>query len=316
MASSSCWVYPCYGPGRRNLTHSQKARSNMPHRNTLLAAAPYFQTRFESDEWASKHYQPSILSVFTVTNLATVAVLAKVQKNASYPWRITVALLMTSIVFTLLAFSTVIMKDISVRVYFGFLMVMVFGASLATGINQNGLFAYVLGFDREEYTQAIMGGQGLAGVLPCIVQILSALAVAPTKKRTKLQYHRGRRRRSRRSFTSSPQRPSRFLRCCPSSISSRDSQQPSQSGRMKTTRRLRSLSMTNPWVCGLSSRSSGLRRRLFSCALLSRWCSPCTRPRLSLSMALGVLGCLRNPCSSRWPFCSGTWAIRSAGWQS
>ncbi|KAJ5832964.1 hypothetical protein N7474_001275 [Penicillium riverlandense] len=150
--------------------------------NTLLAAAPYFHTRFESDEWASTHYQPSILSVFTVTNLASVAVLAKVQKNASYPWRITVALLMTSIVFTLLAFSTVIMKDISVRAYFGFLMVMVFGASLATGINQNGVFAYVLGFDRDEYTQAIMGGQGLAGVLPCIVQILSALVVAPTKK--------------------------------------------------------------------------------------------------------------------------------------
>ena len=56
-------------------------------------------------------------------------------------------------------------------------MLMVYGASLATGINQNGVFAYVSGFGREEYTQAIMAGQGVAGVLPCIVQILSVIVV-------------------------------------------------------------------------------------------------------------------------------------------
>ena len=56
-------------------------------------------------------------------------------------------------------------------------MLMVFGTSCATGMNQIGVFAYVSGFGRPEYTQAIMAGQGLAGVLPCIVQILSVLAV-------------------------------------------------------------------------------------------------------------------------------------------
>lgn len=144
----------------------------------FIAAAPYFYNRFQSDEWVSTHYQPSILSVWTVTNLGSVYILAKLQENASYPWRITFSLLIHSIVFTLLAFSTVVMKDVSARAYFGFVMVMVFGASLGTGINQNGVFAYVSGFGREEYTQAIMGGQGLAGVLPCIVQIFSVLAVS------------------------------------------------------------------------------------------------------------------------------------------
>ena len=62
--------------------------------------------------------------------------------------------------------------------YFVFVMLMVYGASLATGINQNGVFAYVSGFGREEYTQAIMAGQGVAGVLPCVVQILSVVVVA------------------------------------------------------------------------------------------------------------------------------------------
>lgn len=143
----------------------------------FLAAAPYFSRRFQSNDWAANHYQSSILSVSTVTNLGSVFILAKLQKDASYPRRILVSLIINIVVFSLLAFSTIIVNAVSVGVYFVFLMLMVFGTSLATGINQNGVFAYVSIFGREEYTQAIMAGQGVAGVLPCIVQILSVLAV-------------------------------------------------------------------------------------------------------------------------------------------
>lgn len=143
----------------------------------FLAAAPFFHQRFESDKWATTNYQSSILTVSTVTNLGSVFVLAKLQKSASYPKRIIASLLINITVFTLLAFSTFLLKDSSVKVYFGFVMIMVFGASLATGINQNGVFAYVSGFGREEYTQAIMSGQGLAGVLPPLAQMFSSLAV-------------------------------------------------------------------------------------------------------------------------------------------
>lgn len=152
--------------------------ANVEHpRNMFLAAAPYFYTRFQSDDWTRLHYQPSILSVSTVTNLGTAYILAKLQKNASYTWRITLSLFINCAVFTVLAFSAIFFTDGSARAYFGFLMVMVFGASLATGINQNGVFAYVSSFGRDEYMQAIMSGQGVAGVLPCIVQIFSVLAV-------------------------------------------------------------------------------------------------------------------------------------------
>ncbi|KAI2704903.1 hypothetical protein CBS147317_1855 [Penicillium roqueforti] len=147
--------------------------------NMFLAAAPYFYSRFQSDDWTRLHYQPSIQSMSTVTNLGAAFTLAKLQKNASYPQRITFSLLLNSVVFAILAFSAVVMTDSSPRAYFGFLMVMVCAASLATGINQNGVFAYVSGFGRDEYTQAIMSGQGVAGVLPCIVQIFSVLAVPP-----------------------------------------------------------------------------------------------------------------------------------------
>lgn len=149
----------------------------------FLAAAPYFHGRFESSEWVASHYQSSILSVSTVTNLGSAYILARLQKNVSYPWRITLSLLINCAVFTLLAFSTIVMNDISVGGYFAFLMIMVFGTSFATGLNQNGVFAYVAGFGREEYMQAIMSGQGVAGVLPCIAQIISVLLV-PSKAST------------------------------------------------------------------------------------------------------------------------------------
>ena len=56
-------------------------------------------------------------------------------------------------------------------------MLVVFTASLAAGLCQNGVFAYVSGFGVPGYTQAIMTGQAIAGVLPCIAQIVSVLSV-------------------------------------------------------------------------------------------------------------------------------------------
>ena len=104
-------------------------------------------------------------------------VLTNLQSNANYPNRIILSLILNIIGFTLLAISTVTFKTVSPGGYFAFLMVIVFVASLATGLCQNGVFAYVSGFGLQEYTQAIMAGQGVAGVLPCIAQIVSVLSV-------------------------------------------------------------------------------------------------------------------------------------------
>src|SRR6266487_736191 len=141
-------------------------------RNMFLAAAPFFQRRFASNEWVVTHFQSSILSVSCVTNLSSVFVLAKRQQNASYPRRISSSLILNIFVCGLLAISTVLFRGLSAVVYFVFLLILVFVASLATGLNQNGLFAYVTGFGRGEYTQAIMAGQAVVGVLPPIVEIV------------------------------------------------------------------------------------------------------------------------------------------------
>jgi equilibrative nucleoside transporter 1/2/3 len=143
----------------------------------FLAAAPYFQRRFKDNDNLLRNFQSAILSVSTVGNLGSMIVLTKLQARANYPKRITVSLTLNAVVFTLLALSTKLFLSVSAGVYFAFLMIMVFSASLATGMCQNGVFAYVSGFGREEYTQGIMSGQGVAGVLPALTQIISVLSV-------------------------------------------------------------------------------------------------------------------------------------------
>ncbi|KAI9754991.1 MAG: ERMES complex subunit [Chaenotheca gracillima] len=147
--------------------------------NMFLAAAPYFQSRFRDDKWILSHFQSAIISVSTVMNLGSMIVLTKLQSKASYPRRIASSLVLNAICFTLLAFSTRLFLNISPSGYLVFLLSMVLLASLATGFSQNGVFAFVSGYGRGEYTQAIMTGQAVAGVLPCIAQIVSVLSVPP-----------------------------------------------------------------------------------------------------------------------------------------
>ncbi len=145
----------------------------------FLAAAPYFQKRFRSDDWILAHFQSSIISVSTVTNLLSMLILANLQSKASYQKRIASALMINIVVFGLLALSTTYFRDVSASVYLGFILTMVFFTALATGLIQNGAFAFAAGFGPPQYIQAIMAGQGIAGVLPPIAQIVSVLAVPP-----------------------------------------------------------------------------------------------------------------------------------------
>ena len=173
--------YRCYGPGqsfpRKALPQVSVKLFVTSPRNMFLAAAPYFQARFATSDWLLTHFQSAIISVSTITNLVSMIVLTKLQRNASYTKRIIASLVINIICFTLLAISTTLFRNISANDYFAFLMVMVFAASLATGLCQNGLFAFVTGFGVSEYTQGIMTGQAVAGVLPCVAQIVSVLSV-------------------------------------------------------------------------------------------------------------------------------------------
>lgn len=150
----------------------------------FLAASPYFASRFLDDPWATENFQSAILSVSTLTNLGSMVALTNMQRSANYPNRIKLALLINTAAFALLTLSTSVFTAVPARWYLAFLLVDVCFAALATGLFQNGAFAFAASFGRPEYTQAIMAGQGVAGVLPALAQIVSVLAVPPTSQGT------------------------------------------------------------------------------------------------------------------------------------
>jgi equilibrative nucleoside transporter 1/2/3 len=149
----------------------------------FLAAAPYFQARFQDNQSILTHFQSSIMSVSCVTNLGSMLLLSNMQSKASYPKRIISSLILNIIVFGLLTISTVCFRQVSSGTYLAFTLIMVFFTSIATGLCQNGTFAFAASFGRPEYIQAIMTGQAVAGVLPSIAQILSVLAVPESHHR-------------------------------------------------------------------------------------------------------------------------------------
>ena len=145
----------------------------------FLAAAPYFQNRFQDDDWALQNFQPAILSVSTLTNLGSMLVLTNIQYSASYPFRINLALYINVVVFALLTLSTRVFLDVSSTSYLAYVLCMVALTAWAAGLIQNGAFAFGSSFGRPEYMQALMAGQGIAGVLPSLVQVISVLVAPP-----------------------------------------------------------------------------------------------------------------------------------------
>ncbi|KAK4157137.1 nucleoside transporter-domain-containing protein [Chaetomidium leptoderma] len=147
--------------------------------NMFLAAAPYFQTRFQSDPWIYANSQSAIITTSTVFNLVAMLILTNIQSSANYPFRINTALFVNAAVFGLLTLSTTSsFLDVSPRGYLAFILLMVAMTAWAAGLMQNGAFSFAASFGRPEYTQAIMAGQGVAGILPPLTQMLSFLAFA------------------------------------------------------------------------------------------------------------------------------------------
>lgn len=147
----------------------------------FLAASPYFAARFLSSPSISRTFQSSILTVSTITNLAVTLILTHLQRQANYATRIKLGLVINTGAFALLTLSTSLFRETPAEAYLALLLVDVCFAALATGLFQNGAFAFAASFGRSEYTQAIMAGQGIAGVLPALAQMISVLVVPPSK---------------------------------------------------------------------------------------------------------------------------------------
>lgn len=145
----------------------------------FLAAAPYFSSRFKGDSWIETNYQSAIMTASTITSLVIAYVLAKMQKSASYPYRIAVALLINAVVCFILMISTTVFLNVSPRSYFAFLLLMVISTSIATAFMQNGIFSFVASLNRPKYMQGLVNGQAIAGILPALANIVTVLLFPP-----------------------------------------------------------------------------------------------------------------------------------------
>lgn len=98
------------------------------------------------------------------------------QETARYENRVITGELLIGLVFIVLAFSCVLFTKIATGIgYFLFLLVAMFNSTVGTSLAQNGSFAIVSLFG-PIYTQAIMVGQAIAGILPPIVSIISIIS--------------------------------------------------------------------------------------------------------------------------------------------
>ncbi|CDO54344.1 hypothetical protein DV113_000412 [Geotrichum candidum] len=172
--------------------------------NCFLSAVPYFHSRLAGHLALQQNLSSSLMIISTVTSTATFILLAfkrtppahktsKVTKHTisvtesavnsgedeetvNYENRVILGELLIGAVFIVLAGSCVLFTNSSSGIgYFLFLLLAIFSSTLGTSLAQNGSFAIVSLFG-PIYTQAIMVGQAIAGILPPIVSMLSIIS--------------------------------------------------------------------------------------------------------------------------------------------
>ncbi|KAK9451726.1 nucleoside transporter-domain-containing protein [Limtongia smithiae] len=147
--------------------------------NCFLSAAAYFQDRFEERPYLRDNFLSFVMTTSTITSTAFMFILSHRQKSARYTFRIWCAQIINITDFTLLAVASLAGTSFALTPYFVYLMISVFFSALATSLSQNGAFA-IANLFTPLYTQAIMVGQAIAGVLPSIAQILTVVSVEST----------------------------------------------------------------------------------------------------------------------------------------
>ena len=101
-------------------------------RSMILQAILFFQ-QFSTNPWILRNFQACNLVVFAITISSTYLGLTRLKAQPSYTKRLRAALLLYLIVASLLTFSTT--GEVPVKLYFLFLMVMVFAAVVANALS-------------------------------------------------------------------------------------------------------------------------------------------------------------------------------------
>eukprot|EP00948_MAST-09A_sp_MAST-9A-sp1_P001312 g1312.t1 len=145
--------------------------------NTFVTAANYFSVRFEKSP-----FQNNFLSWFGVAfNLSTLTglmVATRYQYKLPQRMRVMVPMAITFVIFFLTTIE-VLLPEFSGNAMFALTIIAVVIAGLSNAMLTGGIFGLVGRFP-SQYMQAVMNGQGLAGVLISISAIVSTAMGAPT----------------------------------------------------------------------------------------------------------------------------------------
>lgn len=144
--------------------------------NNILSATLYFQNNlFHTTSIYAKIFTSSMMTISTVTSLFFNIYLS--NRQHSYNQRVTRGLIWqinTFIALTVLSFLTTRFENIPMWLTFGVIMCLVSISAISTALTQNGIMAIANVFG-SQFSQSVMLGQAVAGVLPSIVLFFVAL---------------------------------------------------------------------------------------------------------------------------------------------
>ncbi|KAK9471806.1 nucleoside transporter-domain-containing protein [Dipodascopsis tothii] len=144
--------------------------------NCFLSAAAYFQWRFSGTPFIRDNFESATMTTSTVVAMVTMLLLSGRQQDADYSARISRPLIVNLINFAVLSVASISGSHWADWAFFIYLIISIAFSAMSTASCQNGMFAIANLFD-PIYTQSIMVGQAVSGVLPSIAQILSVVAV-------------------------------------------------------------------------------------------------------------------------------------------
>ncbi|KAM9894998.1 hypothetical protein OXX79_008351 [Metschnikowia pulcherrima] len=146
--------------------------------NCFLSASAYYGERFSHTPSLMKTYSSTMMTVSTIASTTYNYYLSQKQTGVDYKYRINMGLALTIGVFVIMAFSCVVQLFIQMKdyVFFFLLMLMVLVSAMATCLAQNGTMATV-NVMGQIYTNGVMVGQAIAGILPSVALIISILLV-------------------------------------------------------------------------------------------------------------------------------------------
>lgn len=151
--------------------------------NCILSASEYFKHDLFHDDtsWANI-FTSSMMSVSTVTSLFFNIWLS--SRQVAYSQRVVRGLTWEIVVFCLIILASLFHSLFPAAIDFVWLMCLISISAIGTALTQNGIFA-VANVYGAKYTQAVILGQAIAGVLPSLVLFLITLFSKSTNQGSK-----------------------------------------------------------------------------------------------------------------------------------